>query len=540
MATLLEKYTNRLTRANNEYKARTGRQLTESKKMLTAAVLENTAKFMNFRMNRMTEALDNSMGVQTSDIGTFKKFILDVTETSTPNLIAPEICLVKTMDAMTGYAVYRKFTANSRKGVRNSDGTFTGRMNLSSEAQIYDPTGRDVLRGTMANGKPQSEYTSKVVEVEGTAAATTGKIVLRWAPVVPGSIKLVAGDTTYIDNGNGKLATAPANATLEKIFVNGTAVYHFVDASGKEVAGTPVADSDVFYGAARDVSGNDANAATDADFAGYITLDDIAEADFVLVYSYNNEYVPANDIPLIGATQEAVYLHAHARRIAIYYSQLAEFEAQKDYSFSLGDELKKQAEYQLQYEVDTEVAEAVINLGNDNANGIYSGANGVTWYTVAPIGVNMRDHYETINVALATADARLFNQTQKFSGTYILVGPLGLRYFSMNSAFKMLSNNRFGYGPYVAGEVMGKKLIVTPIIQDGSIYVGVNSGDTSALIYGIYMPIVPTQFLQFADGGTSGGFSTLYDLQVLNPQLVIKIDVIEGREPTTVTVVDNG
>lgn len=187
-------------------------------------------------------------------------------------------------------------------------------------------------------------------------------------------------------------------------------------------------------------------------------------------------------------------------------------------------------------EIDTEIIEAAIGLGNTNANTIYSGANGVTWYTVAPLGVNMRDHYETINVALATADARLFAQTQKFSGTYLLVGPLGLRYFSMNSAFKMLSNNRFGFGPYVAGEVMGKKVIVTPVIQDGSIYVGVNSGKTSALIYGIYMPIVPTQLLQFADGGTSQGYSTLYDLQVLNPQLVIKINVVEGREPTTVTV----
>lgn len=69
MDRLVEKYTNRLTRSNNEYQARTGRNLTESKKILTAALLENTAKFMNFRMGRMTEALDNSVGVQTSDIG---------------------------------------------------------------------------------------------------------------------------------------------------------------------------------------------------------------------------------------------------------------------------------------------------------------------------------------------------------------------------------------------------------------------------------------------------------------------------------------
>lgn len=191
-------------------------------------------------------------------------------------------------------------------------------------------------------------------------------------------------------------------------------------------------------------------------------------------------------------------------------------------------------------EIDTEVVSAAIDLGNKNSatGGIYA-ATPVTWYSVAPLGVNMRDHYETINVALATADAYLYQQTQKFSGSYILVGPLGLRYFSMNSAYKMLSGNKFGYGPYVAGEALGKKVIVTPVITDGSIYVGVNAPDASALIYGIYMPIVPTQLLQFADGGNSQGFSTLYDLQVLNPQLVIKINVVEEREPTTV-IVDDG
>lgn len=35
------------------------------------------------------------------------------------------------------------------------------------------------------------------------------------------------------------------------------------------------------------------------------------------------------------------------------------------------------------------------------------------------------------------------------------------------------------------------------------------------------MPIVPTQLLQFADGATSQGFSTMYDLVKLNDALII-------------------
>ena len=36
------------------------------------------------------------------------------------------------------------------------------------------------------------------------------------------------------------------------------------------------------------------------------------------------------------------------------------------------------------------------------------------------------------------------------------------------------------------------------------------------------MAIVPTQLLQYADGGTSQGWSTLYDLKVLNANLLVK------------------
>ena len=35
------------------------------------------------------------------------------------------------------------------------------------------------------------------------------------------------------------------------------------------------------------------------------------------------------------------------------------------------------------------------------------------------------------------------------------------------------------------------------------------------------MAIVPTQLLQYADGGTSQGWSTLYDLKLLNKDLLV-------------------
>ena len=49
------------------------------------------------------------------------------------------------------------------------------------------------------------------------------------------------------------------------------------------------------------------------------------------------------------------------------------------------------------------------------------------------------------------------------------------------------------------------------------------------------MPIVPTQLLQYADGGTSQGFSTLYDFKILNANLLVAGQVTTDAPTNDVT-----
>ena len=49
---------------------------------------------------------------------------------------------------------------------------------------------------------------------------------------------------------------------------------------------------------------------------------------------------------------------------------------------------------------------------------------------------------------------------------------------------------------------------------------------SSAAVYAPYMAIVPTQLLQYADGGTSQGWSTLYDLKLLNKDLLVAGEIL--------------
>ena len=57
---------------------------------------------------------------------------------------------------------------------------------------------------------------------------------------------------------------------------------------------------------------------------GTVTGTGVAEGVKV-AYIYNNVVIPQNDLPIVNAEMEAIPLVAKARRIAIYYSQIAAF-----------------------------------------------------------------------------------------------------------------------------------------------------------------------------------------------------------------------
>lgn len=83
-------------------------------------------------------------------------------------------------------------------------------------------------------------------------------------------------------------------------------------------------------------------------------------------------------------------------------------------------------------------------------------------------------------------------------------------------------------GPYFAGTLNGVKVFVSPALEAGRFLIGVNGDDmmSSVAVYAPYMPICPTQLLQYADGATSQGFSTLYDLKVLNDNLIVSGKIV--------------
>lgn len=446
MATLLENYAKRLAVAESTYaNAHNGAKLTDTKKIAIATVLNNTSKFLN-------EAFSNSIGTQRSDMGAYKRFCLNLTTVTMPNLIASDLVIVHPMTSMAGYITYLKFVKGTNKG------------QSKREQLVADP---------FRLGNVDVDYTSaRVVETfEGDGA--TSEFTVAWSPVFD-----------------------------EK------------DAKGKYVDLKVIVDG---------VQIADDQITVDKE-AGKITLATAPEQNkqVRIAYVYDNVVIPQNDIPLLNAEMASMPLLAKARRIAVYYSQIAAFQAKQDYGFDLGDQLAEKAVAELAYEIDTEITQLLIDTAKADTT--------LRWNKALPYGVAKAEHYAGFAEAVELGAKVIYDRTKKHMPTYMLISSSIKPILKFVPGFTAASINSMN-GPYFAGTLDGLKVFVTPNIEEGKFVLGVNGNDmmTSAAVYAPYMAIVPTQLLQYADGGTSQGFSTMYDLKVLNEDLLVKGEVYEDK-----------
>ena len=432
MDSLLEKYSKRLSYSEGVYgKYHAGETLNESKKLVIAKVLDNTASFLN-------EAFSNSVGTQRADMGLFKKFTLDLTTVALPNLIANDLVIVHPMSAMSGYIQYIQFTAGSNKGA-------------TAQGKVFNDPFR--LQGTV-----DADYTGdRVAEVVTISAEdSTGR--LAWAPVVAGSVSLVD-------------AESGASITL-------------VDAETGAVSFSGVS------GSAR------------------------------VRYVYDNKIIPQHDLPTFNAKMVGMSLEAKARRIAIYYSQMAAFQAKTEMGMDLGKVLATQACGELSYEIDTEVTDLLIANAEVRSE--------LTFNKTLPVGVGKLEHYAGFSEIVEKASQVIYDKTRKHAANYMLIASNIKPVISLIPGWKEAPKGKIN-GPYFAGTLNGVKVYVTPNITPGKFVCGFNGDDmvTSAAVYAPYMAIVPTALLSTPDGGNAQGFSTLYDLKLLNADLLVAGTVVE-------------
>lgn len=456
---LIESYKNRLAIAESVHqKSHNGAKMSAQKKLMIASVLHNTSRFLN-------EAFQGAAATQRADIGDFKKFCLNISTVSLPNLILPELMLVQPMSSLSGYITYLRYSAGTNKG-----GVMGGK-----NATVFN----DAFRlGVM--DEDRSRYTSSAIseKYEITAENALNKsIVLEWSPVLDvKGVKITpkVGDVKTLTVVSGTPKDDEVQVAIDK--TSGVATLTF--------------------------------SATQSQFAEGAVISTL--------YLYDNEIIPQTvkpvSLPTLTAKMEVVNLHAHARRIAVYYSQLAAFQAKNDYGYDLGQQLSAQAQGELAYEIDSE---GVMML--------YKGAEhdsqlDMPRYSAAVAGaISRSQYYEMFTEVIARAKAIIYTRTQKFAPNYMVVAPDVLTVMPYLKGW-VAAPAAVVNGPYFAGTVDSVKVFVSPAMRRGEFFFGVNGADlqTSAAVYAPYMAIVPTQLLGFADGTMSQGFSTMYDMKLLS------------------------
>ena len=173
-----------------------------------------------------------------------------------------------------------------------------------------------------------------------------------------------------------------------------------------------------------------------------------------------------------------------------------------------------QAVGELQREIDVEGVNLLLeNAGSDDS---------LVWSKTQPFGVSLRDHYESFANQIEVAKSKLYKRTKKFMPNFMLASSDILPVLTMVSSFKEAGTDEVN-GPFYAGSIAGLKVIVSPDIPEGSYVLGVANPiqKGTAAVFAPYMPVVPTQALGFADGAISQGWSTLYDMKVLNSILLL-------------------
>lgn len=390
-------------------------------------------------------------------------------------MIAPELVLTVPMASRTGRVAYLEYVAGSNKGGVSRGDMFNSVWSL----------------GQMTDGRVA--YTGqKVVETVSHTNGTASTLALAWEPVVGSVIVKNKATGAIVDPSKITVVTGDYDKRMQ--------LQDGQDTQGASILVAPNGVNDT------------ANAQAPGIGQTFVTIDSTVDTgDYSVAYDYDNIVIPQNDIPQLNARMNEVTLEAHARRIAVYYSQIANFQAKTDYGFDLGDNLAKQAIGELQYEIDSEIVAGLHDAvrKQDFVDNVWSKTPG--------IGVSLVEHYQGFAKMFDEAASRIYLRTQKFTPNYMVCARDVVTVLSFLNGWNAAPLGQIN-GPYFAGTFNGVKVYVSPMLKAGEYFLGVNGSDmmTSAAVYGVYMPVVPTQLLGFADGAMSQGFSTLYDFKILS------------------------
>ena len=470
MANLMEKYGRQIKVAESFVAENFGKKISDRTRLNTAVLIENTNKFISMR---------ESFATTRTDLGDYKKFCLNLTNISVPSLIANDLVITHALTSFSGSVAYLEYQSRTNKGGVHAGDTFNSVFGLGE----MNAARQNFTSAYIVDAAP---YNSETDTYGPLVLSTTAANIVKGSFAVPQD--RVADDGSDMYTG-GVAYTVRNNVAYADI------KYIIRDPETKKTS----FKYDVAAGAA-------------------------VPANAIKAIYASNEFqmtnVPAQDIPTIGPVMKNIPLVAEPRRIAVKYDQITAFQAKTDYGFSLDKQIAEQAVGELNYEIDTEIVDMLYQAAKAETSP--EELKLTTFSKTLPLGVDMFRHYSSFLNTLSKARTIIYKRTKKFLPNYMVCAPDVLNVLEFVQGYKDTTPNKI-YGPYKAGQLNGLAVYVSPLLNDGEYFIGLNGSDmvSSAGVYAPYMAIVPTNLLGTPDGGLAQGFSTYYAKALVNPSLLV-------------------
>lgn len=262
---------------------------------------------------------------------------------------------------------------------------------------------------------------------------------------------------------------------------------------------------------------------TDYKFAdGKLTLVAAAAANdkLVVMYKWDNKYLPSEDIPTIGTKVEAIPLVAKPHKLRIVFDALDNLIYKNDYQIDISKELPKKAIEDFMFSIATKVSDEIIKNAPTSAD--------LMPYSLSAPDGWIAQHYAAFGSVLNAAQAAITKVTNIYAGNRAFIGTRLVPVVMATPGFKA-ADVEGKIGTQLIGSIGNLKIYHKPDM-DSYTYVVFAKGQGAELsvgVLGIYLAalpasIIPTQLLEYADGMNVQGFYSLYDYVHLNSMLSVK------------------
>lgn len=437
-----------------------------------AILLENTRTEFEVARGR----LSMGMGVinEVTDVSMINtpETAFDIITAVMPNLIANDIVSVQPLDRRTGQIFYLKFTYGTKKG------------GIAANSDML----------TSSSGFTGNDYSGEVITDELIASAGAAQTIdydLPYAPIKPGTIKLVAGTLTATDTDNG----------------DGTGTF-----SGTLVSGT-----------ASNNSINYSSGALDLDIA-ITTEDTYAEWE----YDLNDPNAPVSDI---NVSVESVPVVARPRKLKSLYMFDTAYDLKVSFGLDMDTIIMKATSGEIGFEIDNEIMTDLLNVAPNNIN----------WdYNPPYRGMEIKEYRLTFIDAINEASNTILAATKRYEGTFIVTGKLGAIVIEGlgKEHFTRTSPGGVVGGPHLCGILEEKyKVYKNPNYPDDMILVGAR-GEMfieAGYVYAPYLPVFATQLLVDENLKGKRGFCTIYAKKTVNANMYCTVTVIENKSANPAT-----